>query len=507
MRKVFLLFLLLLLLILTVVPLQAQDGPSGELTIALPNEPTSLYMPRAADRTASNASWPLYDSLVWVTLDNEVEPALAESWEVSEDGTQYTFHLRQDVVFHNGEAFTSDAVLATWEFGQDDSNDYANQYADISVEVVDDYTVILDTGTPDPLFLVLLWDNWAIIPPAYMREVGIDAFAANPVGTGPFKFVERLPGDRIVYEANLDYWREGKPGVANLTFRTIPDVTTRVAAVQTGEVDIVNRLTIDDVQILQGASNVEIISYPNDRVYYVGFKNVGNGVGTSLEDALVRQAMNYAVNKEGLINGIFGGEAVPISGFTVSSNLGYDDAIQPYSYDPDRARELLAEAGYEEGFEIGMGCPTDAYTNINFVCLAIQRDLGAVGIEVVLEFRTSNSYWNEEFYGTVGPMYVDSWSSAVGEAFPRLDGSLTPGNYYNTWVDDTITDYITNIGSTVDRGERATLYAELQAYMYDNPPFIYLYQLNLFEATTSRVEGYNPRAAENYYTFNITVSD
>lgn len=510
MRKI---FLLVLLLIFVIVPAQAQAGPSGSLTIALPNDPTSLYLPRAADRTASNASWPLYDSLVWVTENNEVEPALAESWEVSDDGTVWTFHLRHDVMFHNGEPFTADSVLATWEYGQNDSNDYADVYTRVTVEVVDDYTVNINTGTPDPLFLVNLWDNWAIIPAEYIRSLSddpvaaIDAFAANPVGTGPFRFIERLPGDRIVYEANPDYWREGKPGVANLTFRIIPDVATRVAAIQTGEVDIVNRLTADDATILQNADNVEVVSYPNDRVYYVGFKNVGNGVGTPLEDVRVRQAMNYAVNKQGMIDGIFGGEAVPISGFVVSTNLGYDDSIQPYPYDPDRARELLTEAGYGDGFEISMGCPTDAYTNINFVCLAIQRDLSAVGIEVVLEFRTSNSYWNEEFYGTVGPMYVDSWSSASGEALERLDGALTPGNYYNTWVDDTIDDYITRIGSTIDRDERAGLYSELQAYMYENPPFIYLYQLNLFEAVNTRVQGYSPRAAENYYVFDITVSE
>lgn len=510
MRKIFLL-VLLLLFSLSLVPIQAQSGPSGSLTIALPNDPTSLYLPRAADRTASNASWPMYDSLVWITADNEVQPALAESWEVSDDGTVWTFHLRQDVKFHNGEPFNADSVVATWEYGKNDSNDYADVYTGVTVEKVDDYTVNIDTGTPNPLFLFDLWDNWAIIPAQYIHSLSddpvaaIDAFAAAPVGTGPFKFVERTPGDRIVYEANPDYWQAGKPGVANLTFRVIPDIATRVAAIQTGEVDIVNRLTVDDATVLKSADNVEVISYPNDRVYYVGFKNVGNGVGTPLEDVKVRQALNYAVNKDGMIQGIFGGEAVPISGFIVSTNLGYDDSIQPYPYDPDKAKELLAEAGYPDGFEISMGCPTDAYTNINFVCLAIQRDLAAVGIDVILEFRTSNSYWNEEFYGTVGPMYVDSWSAASGEAYERLNGALTPGNYYNTWVDDTIANYITEIGSTIDRAARAALYGEIEAYMYDNPPFIYLYQLNLFEAVNKRVHGYSPRAAENYYVFDITV--
>jgi len=488
------------------LPVFAQDNaPSGELVIALPNDPTSLYMPRTADRTSSNASWPMYDSLIFMDDNGELVPALAESWEINEEGTVYTFTLRQGVTFHNGEEFNADAVVATWEFGSDDTNDFASQYNGVIVEKVDDFTVTIDTEVPNPVFLFQLADSWAIVPPAYIAEVGIDEFANNPVGTGPFRFVERIPGDRIVYEANPDYWQAGKPGVANVTFRIIPDVATRVAAIQTGEVDIVNRLTVDDAAILQGASSVDVITYPNDRVYYVGFKNMGNGLDTPIIDPLVRQAFNYAVNREGIIAGIFGGEAVPIAGFTVSSNLGYDEMVTPFPYDPDRAVELLAEAGYADGFEISMGCPTDAYTNINTVCLAIQRDLAAIGIEVALEFRTTNSYWGEANYGAVGPMYVDSWSSAVGEALPRLQGALLPDEYYNTWQDDFITDTINTIAETVDRDERGGLYAELQQYMQDDPPFIYLYQLNLFEAVNNRVTGYAPRPAENYFIFDITV--
>jgi len=243
-------------------------------------------------------------------------------------------------------------------------------------------------------------------------------------------------------------------------------------------------------------------------VYYVAFKNIGNGVNTPLEDPLVRQAFNHAVNRPGIVNGIFGGEANLISGFTIPVNLGYSEVtVEPYEYNPERAMELLAEAGYADGFEIGMGCPTDAYTNINEVCLAVQRDLAAIGVEVALEFRTSSTFWAEPGYGTVGPMYVDSWSSAVAEALPRLQGALLPGNYYNTWEDDTIVDFIGQIETTVDRDARAVLYGELQSYMYDNPPFIYLYSLNLFEATTERVQNYNPRANEGFFARFITLSN
>ncbi len=499
---------LLLGVVLATVNAQAQDTPSGELVVALPSDPTSLYLPRAADRTAGNAAWSLYNSLLFMTDDGELVGDLATDWEISEDGREYTFFLREGVTFHNGEPFDAEAVVATWEFGQDASNDYAGQYSDvIEVIVVDDMTVTLVTAEANPVFLTLLADNWAIIPPAYMREVGIDAFEAAPVGTGPFVFVERALGDRIVMEANPDYWEAGLPKVERVVYRVIPDSTTRVAAIQTGEVDIVNRLSVDEVSLFAGNDNINVISYPNDRVYYVGFKNIGNGVDAPTMDPLVRQALNLAVNREGILAGIFAGEGMTIAGFTVSTNLGYDDSIAAFPYDVERARELLAEAGYGDGFSINMGCPTDAYPSINEVCLAVQRDLSLIGIDVTLEFKTSNSYWAEPGYATVGPMYVDSWSSAVGEALPRLQGALTPEAYYNTWVDDTIVEFVASIETTVDREERAAIYAELQQYMQDNPPFIYLYQLNLFEATTSRVEGYAPRPAENYYLKGVSVND
>jgi peptide/nickel transport system substrate-binding protein len=495
--------LMLSLMLLLGAAVSAQ--PEGHLVVSLSSDPTALFLPRAADRTASNASWSLYDSLVWINDDGEIVPALAESWEIAEDGVTYTFNLRRGVRFHNGEPFTAESVVATWETGIDPSNDYASVYQEASsVRALDDYTVEIVTSEPNPVFLARMVSFWGMVPPAYIREVGLDAFAAAPVGTGPFRFVERIIGDRIVMEANPDYWQEGLPKVARLTYRVIPESSTRVAAIQTGEIDIANRLSADEARLLEGAAGVRVVSYPNDRVFYVGFKNIGNGVGTPLENQLVRQAMNYAVNREGIIQAIFSGEANLIAGFVVSSNLGFDDDPAPYPYDPERARALLAEAGFADGFAISMGCPADGYVNINEVCLAVQRDLGRVGIDVSLEFRTTNSYWSEPGYGSVGPMYVDSWSSDIGEALPRLQGALLPGNYYNTWHDEVITDFVNRIASAVDRDERAALYAELQRYMFDNPPFIYLYQPNVFEAIRDTVIGYQPRAAEEYFLKSVS---
>ena len=314
------------------------------------------------------------------------------------------------------------------------------------------------------------------------------------------------PAKSIHYIANENYWNEDQPGVASVTFRIIGDSSTRLAAALAGDVHIVNRLSTEEYSAVEASDTVVGISYPTDRVYYVGFKNIGNGVGTPVESQIVRQAMNYAVDVDTIIDAIFGGAASPVSSFTVPSTLGYDPSVEPYSYDPEKALVLLAEAGYPDGFSISMGCPSDAYLNINDVCLAIEADLEAVGIDVELEIMSADVYWNEEFYGTTGPIYVDSWSSSEGEALLRLEGALRPGEYYSTWTDSVIVDYLDQIGRTIDRDARGALYSELSAYMHENPPFIYLYQPVSFEAVNQAVSGYMTDNAESYFLNGVTIS-
>ncbi len=498
-------FLLALLLTGPAILLQAQ--PSGELVIALPNDPNSLYIANAADVRSSSVTRQLYDGLVWLDSEGTLRPGLAESWEISEDATQYTFHLRQGVTFHNGEPFTAAAIVAAWEYGLTPGNQYPQFYSSAeSVEVLDDYTVRLTTAEQDALFMIDVVTGWLALPPRYLEEVGLKGFEAAPIGTGPFMLEEWLPGDRIVMRAFPDYWNPEEPKVERVIMRIIPDAATRVAAIQTGEVDIVNRLDVNAAALLENDPNIKVISYLNDRVFYIAFKNMNSGTGTPIENRLVRQALNYAIDRPGMLQALFNGHGQLVSSFTIPGNLGYDPALEPYPYDPQRARELLAEAGYSDGFAIQLTCPADVYASINEVCLSIQRDLGAVGVEIELNFLTTNKFWSEADYGSTGPMFVDGWSVPAGEALPRIEGAHYPGLYFNSWVDDTITTYVDRLIATINRDERAALYREVSRYLFDNPPFVYLYALNVFEATTSRVTGYKPLPNEFWYLNEVAVN-
>ncbi len=502
--------LLMLTAGLLVISLAAFAGGQGEteerpetttLRVAVPTFPNAIDASIAAERNAQNVAWQMFDSLVFQNDQAQIEPALAREWEVSEDGTEYTFYLREDVEFHNGEPFNAEAVAYSWERGTRPELEWSDRWARAdTVEAIDEYTVRVTTEEPDALLLGIMAQHWNMVPPEYTEEVGDEEFGRRPVGTGPFKFVEWVVEDRIVMERNEDYWRQGLPRVDEVVFVPIPESSTRMAAIQTGEVDIVNRLSFEQAENLQGVSGVEVVTYPIDRVFYIAFNNLTTGVGEPTEDVRVRRAMNYAVDRQAIIDSLFGGYAELATGLLSSGNLGYDKSLEPYPYDPQRARELLADAGYPDGFEMGFAAPAGAYTNFEQVAEAVQGYLREVGIETDLSIMESGRYWDLEAQKELPPLFGDSWSERSGEALPRLRGALGGWDAsFSAWEDETITEYMDEISRTIDQERRAQLYTELHNYMFENPPFTYLYVPETFEATNDSVVDYNPRAAEDYF--------
>lgn len=492
-----------------VVEVDAPAGPEGELIVAITTFPNAITPPNAAERQAQNVTSQLFNGLIWVDDDNNIQPDLATSWELSEDGKEYTFHLREGVTFHNGETLDAQDVVTTWEAGKDPANAYAYVFEQAdSVTVVDDFTVKITTPEPDPLFLRSM-GGWGIYPTDYYNEVGLEGFEAHPIGTGPFKFVEWVKGDKIVFEAFEDYWEEGLPKVARLVFRPIPESSTRLAAVQTGEVHIATRFIKEEADQVFGNSGVRVISYANDRSYYIAFNNLSSGIGQPTENVLVRQAMNYAVDRQAIVDALFDGQATLSSGFVSPFNMGYSADIQPYPYDPDKARELLTEAGFPDGFEIGFACPIGAYPNFEQVCEAISGYLAEVGITLEggeIQFLESGQYWDLEANKELPPMFGDAWSVTNGEALDRLQGALLAEASYAAWEDADLRALIDKASTTIDPTERAAVYGEIAKEMYDNPPFIYLYYPNTFEIANAAVQNYKPRAAENYFLKEVFLA-
>lgn len=481
--------------------------PKGTLRVALSGDPNSLFIPLTADKNADIAASQLYDPLVYQDDEGNIVPGLAESWEVSEDGTEYTFYLRKDVTFHNGEPFNADDVIATWEMGKGENSSWPDRFTIAeTVEKIDDYTVKVTTDGPKPLLLVTMHDFWSIIPNEYMEEVGIEGFQENPVGTGPFMFKEWVKGDHITYVANPNYWREGLPKVEEVVFRPIPESATRVAAIQTDEIDVVQRLSAEEAQSLLGVEGVRVIKYPVARIFYIAFNNLTTGVGEPTENPQVRQAMNHAVDVDAIVDALFDGFGKRATGYVATGELGYGN-VQPFAYDPEKAKQLLAEAGYPNGFEMNMACPAGAYGSFEEVCEAIGGYLGEVGITINLEIMESAQYWDLEAKKELPPLFGDSWADESGEAYNRLKGALGGWDAaYSSWSDAEIDRLLGEIATEVDVDKRKALYEELQTYMQENPPFIYLYEPFTFEAVRDRVQDYNPRPSEIYYLMPTWVA-
>lgn len=485
------------------------EETAGEsvLRVALQTNPNTIEPATGDTRTASNVAWSIFSSLVWLNDEGVIVPALAESWDISDDGLVYTFKLREDVVFHNGYPFTADDVVFTWERGQGSDITYREDFLAIAeMTKLDDYTVEARLDAPNAFLLLVMNEHWGIMSKQYHDEVGEEGYLQNPVGTGPFKFIEWRTGDRIVLEANEDYWEDGYPKVDKIEFRPIPDTSTRFAALINDDIDIVSNLGPEQADSVTAADGVSLLTYGQDRVYYITFNNMSTGIGTPIENQLVRQAMSYAVDYDAIIERLFDGYAERVAGFIIPGNLGYDPSVQPYSYDPDKARELLAEAGYPDGFSIEMAGPSETYTNFEQVLQAVTAYWAEIGIDVDLQFMESGMFWDLQAKRQLPPLFGDSWSSSTGEAYPRLVGSVGGENAsYAAWLDPVLVDMVREVEMTADSVERAAVYTRILKYMNEDPPFIYLYAPTAFEATNDRVKNYNPRISEQYYLKGVSV--
>jgi peptide/nickel transport system substrate-binding protein len=473
---------------------QVPAAPHGHLIVAIPADaPPNLDPVDQASVTMATAN--IFEPLVTMNPKTyKMEPRLAESWRVV-NPTTWEFNLRKGVKFHNGEPFTAEAVRFTIERSRSKGAGILVSSID-RVEVLNPQVVRLITKTPYPILdrtLIPL----SIVPPKYVRENGPDALSKRPVGTGPFIFKERVRDSRTELERNKGYWGP-PPAVERITFRTIPDATARVAALLAGEVNVVTHLEPSHVTAVERGNKTSVVSRRSPRRMYVMMRTDQDG---PLADKLVRQAMNYAVDKRAIAAQIFGGRAQPIAANLVPEEFGHDASLRPYPYLPDYARQLLTQAGYPNGFSVTFETSAGRYLLDKEGAEAIVGYLEAVGVKVELKVNESGAHLRKYRTRTVAGMF--QWAYFLptfdGVSFMEFLYSTSDRSYFRNAEFDRLTEVAQR---TMDPRARQQALHKLQRIVRDEAPYIFLYQLPDIYGVSSTVTGFDPPPIVDL--FNLT---
>jgi peptide/nickel transport system substrate-binding protein len=487
-----------------------QEGvaaPRGTLTIGIPTDINTLDPTMSPEVNSLNVAFSTMEPLLRMDAQGNLKPLLAESWEVV-DNTTYVFHLRKNVKFHNGEAFTGRAVEFSWRRAVEKQRANRTSFLPVArIDHLDDHTIRIVTDKPDPIFLKKMATvPAAIFPPKATADGGDEAASLRSVGTGPFILSSWVKGEHVTFKANPNYYLPGVPKVETLVWRVIPEAAARVAALQTGQVDIALRIPPHQVPLLERDPNVRVSSALSTRTYYIAFNNLTTGKGTPIMDPRVRQAMNHGVDLQAIIRSVYAGHAQRVNSLIGNVQFGHDPTLPPMAYDPARARQLLAAAGYPNGFKIGMACPSGAYANDKEACQAIAGSLAKLGIEVDLQIMESNRFWDLEAKKQLPPLFFDG----VGDRYQDPASQLriaTPSSVFTAFEKKELTELIDQAGSTVDQEQRKRLYAKLARDMQADPPFLFLWQVKNFEGVRKRVQGYTTRPTEDmgHVAFDVSV--
>lgn len=467
-----------------------------DLVIAVDADVDTLHPADYSTTVELNILNQLYDTLMYMNPDGtqEPEPRIAESYEISEDGLDYTFHLRDDVTFHDGTPVTVEDVVFSIELFKESEYQGSQISMMSSVEATDDKTVVCHLDSPYAPFL-----QGILIPHICSKayyEADPEGFVSNPVGTGPYKFVSRATGSNVVLEANEDYYR-GAPAIKNVSFEVIPDTATKAIALQTGEVGFAE---IDSSVLAQLDANpqITVTEVPTSTFCYVSM----NLEKEPFNDVQVRQAINYAINRENLVAVCFDGEAEVNSNICSKNRSGYSDDQFQYTYDPEKAKELLEEAGVTTPCDLGEILVAEKYSNLATV---IQNDLKAVGLDVTISVKEFNAYIDDLTSGnysiTALNMTLDGDTQSLEMAFTSdYIGTANNARYSDADMDE----LFNQTRSETDPDKRLELFDQIFTKAQDeaiyavlcNPLTLYAYSSEL-QCPEFAFEG-------NYYLYDFT---
>jgi peptide/nickel transport system substrate-binding protein len=487
----------------------------------------------------------LFEGLVkFKSGSTNIEPCLASSWEISGNGKEITFYLRKGIQFHDGTAFNADAVIFSFARQYDPNHPY-HQFGkwavwssmfsgDIDrIEKIDDYTVKLVLKRPSASILSnLAMCAMSIVSPTNAKQYKEEAFK-YPCGTGPFKFVEWVKDDHITLEANENYWRE-RAKLDRLIFKVIPDPSARLMALEVDEVQGIEYPDPVDFNRIKENDDLVLITEPGMNVGFIAM-NTGYGYMDSNKNGLkdaneplvktpgyfepltkknVRQAINMAIDKQSIIDNIYMGRAIKAKNGMPPFMLGYNDKIKDYPYDLERAKELLAESGYPNGFEVTLHI-TPVSRPYMFdpprIAEAIQSYLAAVGIKVKI-FQLDLSYFLLELLEGKHQMCLGGWFGDNGDpdnfmnvAYGTNSTSIGTAANFAFYINEQAQELLSKALVTYDEEERATYYREVQEMIHEDAGWVYLAHETLNMVVWNNIKGFVPNPTGRLFFYPVWI--
>ncbi len=479
---------------------------AGTLVVGLVAEPTSMDPGQLTDINSMRVLANVYDTLVRFTPGTfNLIPGLATSWTISPDELSYTFKLRKGVAYHDGTPFDAAAVKFTYDRLLDPQHPYHNTgpfpfaafyYGAIKeTQVVDPYTVrFVLKQRFSPLLDNLTLNTGRIVSPAAVKKWGKE-FASHPVGTGAFKFVSWEKSVRIVLEKNPAYWG-GVPKLDRLVFRPLTEEQTRVTELLSGGVDFIVDVPPDNLAQLKNDSRFQVYDQPGPHIWWVTL----NTRKKPFNDVRVRQAVNYAVNKEAIARDVLKGTGTPAAGpIPPAITWAFSDQVQKYPYDLEKAKALLRAAGYPTGFSAVFWIPESGsgMQSPKTMAQAIQADLAAVGIKVSIQTYEWGAYLNQYGKGLGdADMGALSFMLDPGDPAPMLslviDGhAISPNGFNSGYFQDVKVDRLLQQATeTVDKAQRGALYRQVASLVADDAPWIFIDNAEQTAASITRVKGF-----------------
>ncbi|WP_179380942.1 ABC transporter substrate-binding protein [Jannaschia marina] len=471
--------------------------PAGaeELRFATTSDPNTLDPNAGNSAPVFSLLNNVYEGLVRRGRDMSLEPALATAWEPIGDGEGWRFTLREGVTFHGGETFDAEDVIFSYERASSPESDTASWFAGVErVEMVDATTVDFYTAQPNPIFpdsianWMMMDQGWAEANDATRPNIEQGNFATlNANGTGPYRVTERQPGLRTVLEANESWWGEDRGNVTRAVYTPVQNSATAVAALLSGELDLIEPVPLQDANRVDQAQGVDVIRGIEARVIMLGFPHdaeglIAGGEGNPFQDPKVRQAVAKAINVPAILQTVMRGSAEQATQLIGPGLRGYSEAAATTEYDVEGAKALLAEAGYPDGFRFSLKCPNDRYLNDEAVCTAINTMLAQVGLEPLFETMPVANYW-PTLRADEHDMYLLGWSPGTFDAehpirflmaTPNEEaklGSWNFGGYSNARVDE----LLPQIQGEIDEAARQAMIDEVVQITSEDMAYVPLY--------------------------------